>query len=91
MYEFGFHKKLISLTKMCMNGTRYQVRVDYSNSNEFEVMTRLKQGDALSAILFNIALEKWYAVCVHRNKLGINIGKTTLDMLGFADDLNNYI
>jgi hypothetical protein len=87
MYEFGFPKKLISLTKMCMNGTRYQVRVDCTVSEEFEVMTGLKQGDALSPILFNIALEKVIR-SVQSNKLGINIGKTTLDVLGFADDLN---
>ncbi|KAL4082886.1 hypothetical protein QTP88_029540 [Uroleucon formosanum] len=87
MYEFGFPRKLISLTKMCMNGTRYQVRVDCTLSEEFEGITGLKQGDALSPILFNIALEKVIR-SVQSNKLGINIGKTTLDVLRFADDLN---
>jgi len=70
-----------------MNGTRYQVRVDCALSEEFEVITGLKQGDALSPILFNIALEKVIR-SVQSNKLGINIGKTTLDVLDFADDLN---
>lgn len=28
MEEFGIPNKLISLTKMCMEGTKYQVRVD---------------------------------------------------------------
>ncbi|KAL4084171.1 hypothetical protein QTP88_028004 [Uroleucon formosanum] len=87
MYEFGFPRKLISLTKMCMNGTRYQVRVDCTLSEEFEVITGLKQGDALSPILFNIALEKVIR-SVQSNKIVINIGKTTLDVLGSADDLN---
>jgi len=70
-----------------MNETRYQVRVDCTLSEEFEVITGIKQGDALSPILFNIALEKVIR-SVQSNKLGINIGKTTLDVLGFADDLN---
>lgn len=41
-----------------MNDTKYQVRVDQTLSEEFEVITDLKQGDALSPLLFNIALEK---------------------------------
>jgi len=36
MYEFGFPKKLISLTKKCMNGTTYQVRVDCTVSEEIQ-------------------------------------------------------
>lgn len=28
MYEFGIPNKLISLTTVCMNGTKYQIRVD---------------------------------------------------------------
>ena len=51
------------------------------------MITGLKQGDALSPILFNIALEK-VIHSVQSSKLGINIDKTTLDVLGFADDLN---
>jgi hypothetical protein len=51
------------------------------------MITGLKQGDALSPILFNIALEKVIR-SVQRNKQRINIDKTTLDVLGFADDLN---
>lgn len=43
---------------MCMNSTKYHVRVDNVLSDEFQVVTSLKQGDALSPLLFNIALEK---------------------------------
>uniref|UniRef100_A0A2S2P765 Putative RNA-directed DNA polymerase n=1 Tax=Schizaphis graminum TaxID=13262 RepID=A0A2S2P765_SCHGA len=53
MYKFGFPMKLISLTKMCMNRTRYQVRVDCTLSEEFEVITGLKQGDTLDTIANN--------------------------------------
>lgn len=51
------------------------------------MITGLKQGDALPPILFNTVLEK-VVRSVQSNKLGINIGKTTLDIQGFADDLN---
>jgi len=57
MYEFEFPSKLISLTKLYMNGIKYQVRVDNILSKEFQVVTGLKQGDAFSSLLFNIALE----------------------------------
>lgn len=87
MYECDFPIKIISLTQMSMNGTRYQVRVDYTVSGEFEVITGFKQGDTLLPLLFNIALEKVIR-SVQRNKLGINIGKILLDALDFADDLN---
>lgn len=54
-------------------------------SEEFEF--RLKGGEAPSAILFNIALEKVIR-SAQNNKLRINIGKTTLGVLGFAEDMN---
>jgi len=87
MYEFGIPCKLISLTKVCMNGTKYQVRVDNVLSEEFQVVTGLKQGDALSPLLFNIALEKAVR-SIQRDNHGIDIGTNKIGILGFADDLN---
>jgi hypothetical protein len=58
MTEFGIPKMLRNLARMCMEGTLYQIRVDQTISEKFAVETRLKQGDALSPILFNLALEK---------------------------------
>jgi hypothetical protein len=87
MQEFGFPRKLITLTKMCINDTKYQVRMDQTLSKEFEVITGLKQRDALSPRLFNISLEKIISN-VKNNNLGTNIGATQIDILGFADDLN---
>lgn len=57
------------MTKMCMYGTRYQVRVDNVLSEDFKVMTCLKECDVLSPLLFNIALEKVKG-CVQRNQIG---------------------
>ncbi|KAL4104892.1 hypothetical protein QTP88_020168 [Uroleucon formosanum] len=58
MEEFGFPDKLINLSKLAMEGMKYQVKVDNFMSEAFSVETGLKQGDALSPLLFNIALEK---------------------------------
>lgn len=42
--EFGISCKLITLTKIYMNGTEYQVRFDNVLSEGFQFMTGLKQG-----------------------------------------------
>ncbi|CAI6362616.1 unnamed protein product [Macrosiphum euphorbiae] len=42
MEEFGFQKKLINLTKLAMEGVKYQVRVDNIMSEAFSIETRLK-------------------------------------------------
>lgn len=42
---------------MCMEETQYQIK-DQATSETFTVETVLKQGDALSPILFDTALEK---------------------------------
>jgi len=87
MEEFGFPNKLINLTKMAMEGVKYQVRVDNTISEVFGVETGLKQGDALSQLLFNIALEK--AVRTLQNEArGLNVDQYQIKVLGFADDLN---
>lgn len=85
MAEFGFPAKLIALKKMCIEGTKYQVRVDQTTSKEFQVITGLKQRNTLSPLLFNIALEKLIR-SVQNNGCGIEIGASKLDVLGFVDD-----
>lgn len=87
MAEFRFHAKLIALTKMRMERTKYHVRVDRTTSEEFQVITGLKQGDALSPLLFNIALEK-VIISVQHNGYGLEVGASKLDVSGFTDDLN---
>jgi hypothetical protein len=58
--EFGIPKKLVRLIKMCLNETYSKVRVGKHLSDKFPVQNGLKQGDALSPLLFNCALE--YAI-----------------------------
>ena len=49
--------KLVRLIKMCLNETYSRVQVGKHLSDMFPVRNGLKQGDALSPLLFNFALE----------------------------------
>jgi hypothetical protein len=56
LIESGIPLKLIRLIKMCLNQTSGRVRVDKHLSDTFPIRNGLKQGDALSSLLFNFAL-----------------------------------
>jgi len=86
LIEFGITKKLVWLIKMSLNETYSRVRVGKNVSDRFPVRKGLKQGDALSPLLFNFALK--YAirrVQVKQDGLKIN---GTHQLLAYADDVN---
>ena len=58
--EFGIPMKLVRLTNMCPTETYSRVRVGKKISDKFPIRNGLKEGDALSPLLFNFALE--YAI-----------------------------
>jgi hypothetical protein len=60
LLEFGITKKPVRLIKMYLNKTYSKVRVGKLFSDKFPIQNGLKQGDALSTLLFKLALE--YAV-----------------------------
>jgi hypothetical protein len=60
LIEFGIPMKLVRLIKMCLNETYSEVRIGKHLSDSFPVQNGVKQGDALSPLLFNFALE--YAI-----------------------------
>jgi hypothetical protein len=55
--EFGVPMKLVKLIKMCLNETYSKVRIGKHLSESFPIQNGLKQGYALSPLLFNFALE----------------------------------
>jgi hypothetical protein len=60
LIQFGIPKKLVRLIKMCLTETYSRVRVGKNLSDMFPIRKGLKQGDALSPLLFNYVLE--YAI-----------------------------
>jgi len=57
LIEFGIRMKLVRLIKMCLTETYSRVGVGKNLSDMFPVGNGLKQGDALSPLLFNFTLE----------------------------------
>ena len=72
--------------KTCVQKTRSAVRIEGTLSSFFENKTGLKQGDSLSPILFNLAMQKVIQY-IQMVPGGIKIGKEQLNVLVYADDI----
>ncbi len=86
MKELGFETKLIRLVRATLKGTKCRVKVQNNMSEAFETRESLRQGDALSCLLFNIALEGAFrraGIQTHRT-----LATSMYQVMAFADDLD---
>jgi hypothetical protein len=84
--DLGVPKNLVRLIKMCLTENFSRVRVGKNLSDNFPIRNGLKQGDALSPLLFNFALE-WAIKRVQVNQDGLKLNGTH-KLLAYGDGVN---
>ncbi|PSN43121.1 hypothetical protein C0J52_10468 [Blattella germanica] len=78
----GIPLKLVRLIRTTLTGSKAMVRVNGDMTSSFPINTCVRQGDALSAILFNLVLE---ATLRKLNPTG-HIGNRMVQVCAYADD-----
>lgn len=83
--ELGVNDKLIRLITITLTETENRVKINHKLSEKFEVKEGVRQGDPLSSVLFNLALEGIIRKA-NINRMGL-IYRKTHQCLAYADDL----
>jgi len=87
MDQLGILAKLTRLIKSCTYNSKSKISFGGELSEEFPVTTELRQGDAISPALFNIALESIMRIVISQAK-GIEIKDNQhLTAVAYADDI----
>jgi sorting nexin-29 len=77
-------ENIINLVEATLEGSRAKIKLSDGCSESFEIETGLRQGDALSPVLFNIVVE---AVLINIDKKG-NISTKMRQTCAYADDIS---
>jgi len=86
LIRFEIPKKLVQLVKMCLNDRTRRVRIGNNMSDSFKICNGLKQGDALSPLLFNFAFE--YSILkIKEDKEGLSLN-CLYQLFVYADDVD---
>jgi len=83
--EFKMPKMLINLIKATMENSEIKIKIANSTPQSFKVTSNLRQGDALSSVLFNLVLEK--VVRVMNISEGVSLGQLKIGLLAYDDDI----
>jgi hypothetical protein len=86
LIEFGVPRTVVRLIKMCLNETYSKVHIGKHLSDSFPIQNGLKQGDPLSLLFFNFALELAIRK-VQENQVGLKLNGTH-HLLAYTDDVN---
>lgn len=75
----------MNLIKKSFENTSIKIKIAIAASEKVKVSTGLRQGDALSPVLFNIVLEK---IISELNVIDeVTMGNMTIGLPAYADDL----
>jgi sorting nexin-29 len=83
--EFKIQPKLIRLVKVTLKRVRCRVKIHNNLSEQFDTSIGLRQGDALSCILFDLVLETVHTDSEIETK-GTTYNKSN-PILAYADDI----
>ncbi|KAL4127494.1 hypothetical protein QTP88_011661 [Uroleucon formosanum] len=82
-----FQDKIIKLVGISILETFVKVKVGNTNSDPILVKSGLRQGDAMSPILFNIVVEKVVREMNITLQEGVKFQESSIGLLAYADDL----
>ncbi|VVC39091.1 Reverse transcriptase domain [Cinara cedri] len=84
--DFQFPNKLINCIMISIMETKVKVKVGDLISDPVLVKSGLRQGDALSPILFNLVLERVIRE-ININNQGFKLQDSSIELLAYADDI----
>lgn len=87
--QYGLPLQLVNLIMASIMNIEIKYQVGNFLSTAAQIRIGLRQGDALSPILFNVALEK-VIQSTSFDKRGVQVGKTRFRLLAYADDWCYY-